>query len=255
MNPVVTIVVPTRGDRPDYLAECISSIRAQDVPLRLTLVTDDDATADRLRREAVGADVVVQPGNGAAAAIDHVLRRADTPFCAWLGDDDMLVPGSMQESVKRLTQEPRATGVFGRCEVIDAHGAVVGSIPTGWWAPTFSRFGRDLIPQPGSVLRTAAYQAVGGLDNALRYAFDLDLFLKLAAAGKLEFTPHILARFRWHEMSLTATNPAPQEEARWVRRRHLPAPLRATEGLWSPIADVASRAIYAVNRRRNVTRT
>jgi len=254
MTPDLTLAVPTRGDRSDYLSQCLSSIRNQDVSVRLILVTDDQPTAQRLTDEFPGTEIRVQPGQGAASAIDHVLSSADTPFCAWLGDDDLLVPVSLLESMGRLQKAKAATAVFGRCEVIDADGTVVGTVPTGRWAPAFSRFGRDLIPQPGSVFRTESYRAAGGLDTGLQYAFDLDLFLKLSQAGRLVFSPHVVARFRWHTDSLTASNPAPHAEAREVRRRYLARPIRTTEGLWFPVTDAVSRAIYAVNRRHDARR-
>ena len=39
---------------------------------------------------------------------------------------------------------------------------------------------------------------VGGLDESFKWAFDLDLFLRLAGRGQMKFVDQTLAEFRWH---------------------------------------------------------
>ena len=46
-----------------------------------------------------------------------------------------------------------------------------------------------LIPQPGSLIRRSAWEHVGGLDERLHYAMDLDLFLRLRRFGVI-VRPH-----------------------------------------------------------------
>ena len=59
------------------------------------------------------------------------------------------------------------------------------------------QFGPQLLPQPGSLFDRAVFERVGGLDESLKWAFDLDLFLKLRGCGRVEFVDAPLAEFRW----------------------------------------------------------
>ena len=45
-------------------------------------------------------------------------------------------------------------------------------------------WGPNLVPQPSSLTRLDALVAAGGYDESLRYAMDLDTFLRLATAGR-----------------------------------------------------------------------
>jgi GT2 family glycosyltransferase len=73
----------------------------------------------------------------------------------------------------------------------------------GRLAPWILKWGPDLIPQPGSLIRCSAWEAVGGLDESYGLAFDLDLLLRLQKLGPLIDVRRIVSSFRWHSQSLT----------------------------------------------------
>lgn len=56
---------------------------------------------------------------------------------------------------------------------------------SGRLAPALLSWGPSLIPQPGMLFRVADFRAVGGLDESLHYAMDLDLLLRLRRRGRL----------------------------------------------------------------------
>ena len=60
----------------------------------------------------------------------------------------------------------RAMGVvaFGACRYIDPQGRELWISKAGPWAPRVLKWGPDLIPQPGMLVRRSAWSAVGGLD-------------------------------------------------------------------------------------------
>jgi hypothetical protein len=77
---------------------------------------------------------------------------------------------------------------------------------------------------------------VGGLDESLKWAFDLDLFLKLRRQGKFLFINEPLAEFRWHEGSLSVgSRQGSVNEASKVRQRYLPAGVRQLSVVWEPV--------------------
>ncbi|CAN5616573.1 hypothetical protein BH11ACT8_BH11ACT8_06730 [soil metagenome] len=162
--------------------------------------------------------------SGISAAINTGLEAGagNARYFAWLGDDDLLSTGSLRRTFAALEANQLATMAFGWCDYVDPEGAVVFRNRAGRLAAATVRFGPNLIPQPGSLMRRNAVVAVGGLDESLRYSMDLDLFLRLRSRGPLLSVPHTLASFRWHPDSTTVANGRESmEESDRVRMRYM----------------------------------
>jgi GT2 family glycosyltransferase len=200
------MVVPTLGERPALLELSLTSIKTQDIDdLDLVVVAPRgrgmEAVADRY-----GARFVVDPGDGGlSGALNAGLAAGgdDTHYFSWLGDDDLLAPGSLRATIASLDADPDAVLAFGWCDYIDTDGRVVFRSRAGRLAAWMIRWGPNLIPQPGCLLRFADVRDVGGLDESVRLAMDLDLFLRLRSRGRFVALPRTLASFRWHSDSAT----------------------------------------------------
>ena len=189
---------------------------------------------------------------GLAAAINHAEESLPPwiEFMNWLGDDDLLMPSSLSISMKEI-EDRDAEFVWGACEYIDHSGATLGTNRSGHWALNLMRVGPDLVPQPGALFRRSLFQRVGGLDESYRLAFDFDLFMKFSKTARCEYVPHVLAKYRWHDSTLSAGSRAISvSEARRVRRSNLPRSLRAVSPLWEyPISIMTHFAGAVVSRR------
>ncbi|NHC46354.1 glycosyltransferase [Motilibacter aurantiacus] len=252
-RPTVAVVVPTLGQRPDYLARTLASLAAQDeVELRVTVVAPADAHAAAEQATSAGFEFLAQTGRGMSQAINQGWREgagSDAEFWGWLGDDDLLTPGSLRAATAALRARPRASFVFGRCDYIDEAGEVLFEARPGPLAGRLLRWGPDLVPQPGSLARAEAVRRVGWIDESLRYAMDLDLFLRLKDVGPVAYVPRVLAAFRWHSGSTTvAGQDASAAEAREVRRRTWTGRRRLGTVL-EPLAMQAGRVLHKAQRR------
>lgn len=221
--PSVLYVIPTLGRRLQYLRLAIDSVLRAGGPLA-SVVLVAPASATHLSHLVDGSRVALlfQTGTGMGNAINEGWRAHGHAhkYWAWLGDDDELTASSTATAVDYLQRHPRAVMVYGRCDYIDAEGRLLFSARPSAVAARLMRWGPDLVPQPGSVARASAVRKAGYVDESLRYAMDLDLFLRLADQGRIGYTPHVLARFRWHEASTTVGEPdASNAEARAVRAR------------------------------------
>jgi len=242
---VTAVVVPTLGQRPEYLEQSLRSIReAGDAYILLVAPASFDSaplTADGLIDEAV-----VETGRSLPAAINQGFAALPTGirFIAWLGDDDLLRPGSLEITQSYLEKHAKSSVVYGRCDYIDEAGSVVWTNRSGPWAAPLLRVGPDLIPQPGSLFRRSAFDSTGGLRTDLGWAFDLDIFLRLARFGKLSYVRHTLAAFRWHAGSLSVGQRGSSvREASQVRREFLPAWVRPVSAVWErPVRWATNRA-------------
>jgi GT2 family glycosyltransferase len=217
------MVVPTLGTRLELLRACLGSVVDQRSDgLTAVVVAPPGSTAVAALCAELDVRLVTQESHGIGAAINLGWRQSGqaAEYWAWLGDDDMLADGSIAWAVGVLQNEPTAAMVYGDCEYIDEAGQRLFVARPTKWAASLLRWGPNLVPQPGSLARAAAVKAAGELDESLRYAMDLDLFLRLARVGPIVYTRRTLAAFRWHAGSTTvsATQASEQEAAR-VRRR------------------------------------
>lgn len=251
--PQVLVVLPTLGDRLDTLEETLVSIDNQrdEVPLTLVVVAPEGATAARelaLRHQAV---LAADPKKGISAAINCGLdARTEEEFYAWIGDDDLFRPHGLKTLIDLLAVNPQAPVAFGGCEYIDVAGTVSFTSAAGAVARFLLPWGPDLIPHPGSMIRLDDLEAVGRYDERLKFALDLDVFLKLRSRGPYVHTRRVVSAFRWHADSLTVSDRGgSSREAEAVKRSHLPRVLRPLSPLWNrPVtwaASVAARQVSA----------
>ena len=234
---MIGIVIPTLGDRPEYLNESIESIRRGGDSYILIVRPVKARSIDE--NLAVKVDRIIDdPGTGLARAINEGIRSLPTEieFASWLGDDDRLTAGSLDKATTALEDESAAVFVFGQCQYIDGAGNFIWLNKSGKWTSPLMLCGPQLIPQPGSLFRRSSFEMVGGLDESLKWAFDLDLFLKLRRQGKFLFIKEPLAEFRWHEGSLSVgSRQGSVDEASKVRQSHLPFGVKHASFLWEPV--------------------
>lgn len=235
----IGVVIPTLGTRPDLLVESIKSIRAVAEESGVPPVILHVVVPSGIELSPVVESMIDQrlddPGTGAAAAINLGISSfpESVKFVAWLGDDDLLVSGALGTTWKRLQADSEAVAAFGGCEYISSSGHTLLLNRSGRWAVPLMRIGPQLLPQPGSLLRRSAFERVGGLNESLKWAFDLDLFIRLMKIGDLAFVRQTVARFRWHPGSLTAGQRRGSiNEASCVRVSHLPRALRDVSPVW-----------------------
>jgi hypothetical protein len=232
--PAVGVVVPTIGERPQYLEITLKSIReAGDSYIVLVGRKGFDATSYQkaglvdLYIDEIEKSVPKKINQGFRALPENI------EYITWIGDDDLLSRGSLSVAVGALSLPAKPVLVYGHCQYIDSEGNYVLVKRTGSWAVPLLRFGPQLIPQPSAVFRKDAFERVGGLSDKFEFAFDFDLFLKLTKHGKAVFVDEILSSHRWHATSLTYSRRWDSvKEASAVRASNLSPLLRVFSFLW-----------------------
>lgn len=251
-QPKVGIVVPTLGQRPDYLKQCLRSIREAG-EAQVCLVGPKDLDSKELLDQGLIDQVTPDPGGGLASAINAGMASLPetVEFVNWLGDDDLLKPRAIDIALGALLSNTEVAAVYGACDYIDDSGTLIWSNKSGPWAKHILRFGPDLIPQPGALVRRSAFESIGMLSSEFGWAFDFDMFIKLSSAGKLSYLPVTLASFRWHPESLSVGQRRKSvAEASKVRKAHLPRSLRVMAELWElPVRELTYRAGLRVSKR------
>ena len=252
-NAEILVVLPTLGDRLDFLAETLASIEIQrsDVDLRLVLVLPARAHEARALGAAHGATLIEDPGLGISHAINLGIQAAEgETFYAWIGDDDLFRPGGLG-ALRALAKQRDVVVAYGGCDYISSAGRLLWKSNAGRLALVLFRWGPNLIPHPGSLIRLDAMRQVGLFDEGLRFAMDLDMFLKLRSHGHFRSTRQSVSAFRWHSDSLTVGDRAGSSaESEAVKRRHLPSSLRPFAPVWEfPVRLASASAARRISRR------
>jgi glycosyltransferase involved in cell wall biosynthesis len=202
--PLVSIVTPC-WNAAEFLEETIRSVLAQDYPRLEYLVMDGGSTdgtleiLERCQTLYLGRlQFFSAPDDGAADAINRGFRRARGEILAWLGADDLYLPGAVSSAAAALAAAPAVAAVYGEGNWIGADGQTIGRYPTvtPYTADAFRR--ECPICQPACFMRREAVEAVGGLDASLHWAFDYDLWIRLSERYPFRAIPQYLAQSRMH---------------------------------------------------------
>jgi glycosyltransferase involved in cell wall biosynthesis len=220
--PLVSIVTPTL-DAGAFLEETIRSVLAQDYPNLEYLVMDGGSTDGTLRiveKYAARLRWSVQRDAGTADAIDKGFAMARGSILAFLNADDAYLPGAVSAAVRAFAAHPEVAVVYGEGDWVDERGEIIGRYPT-------KPFDREVlrreccICQPAAFIRRAALEAVGGLDPTLHYAFDWDLWIRIADRHEMLKIGDSLATSRLHRACKSVAHPeSALAEALEVLRRH-----------------------------------
>ena len=228
------VVVPTIGERPQYLESTLKSIREAGESF-IVLVGRNGFDASSYQKaglvdlyvDEVEASVPNKINQGFRALPENI------EYITWIGDDDLLSPGALGTAVQTLEKPEKPVLVYGHCQYIDSDGNDVLVKRSGSWAVPLLRFGPQLIPQPSAFFRRDAFEKVGGLSNKFQFAFDFELFLKLTNLGKAVFIDQILSSHRWHATSLTYSRRWESvREASKVRVSNLAPVVRLISFIW-----------------------
>jgi hypothetical protein len=232
--PAVGVVVPTIGERPQYLESTLQSIREAGESF-IVLVGRNGFDASSYQKAGLVDLYIDEIETSVPDKINQGFRELpeSIEYITWIGDDDLLAPGALDIAIQSLEKPEKPVLVYGHCQYIDSDGNDVLVKRSGSWAVPLLRFGPQLIPQPSAFFRRDAFERVGGLSDKFQFAFDFELFLKLTNLGKAVFIDQILSSHRWHATSLTFSRRWESvREASRVRVSNLAPVVRLISFVW-----------------------
>lgn len=228
------IIIPTNGLRPNYLLETLNSVRIACPDL--IIIIKPSGKIDWISELLHDGELVIdETSTGLSGALKEAIDSLpeSISYFGWIGDDDLLSPDSIAICKAQLIQNPNASMAFGACQYIDNHGNDLRINRSGKFAARILSFGPCLVPQPGSLIRKDKYQQTEGIDTSLKWAFDLDLFLRLKRVGTLLYIRSTLSKYRWHADALTVKGRIGSiRESAEVRKKYLPKHLKMFSTLW-----------------------
>jgi glycosyltransferase involved in cell wall biosynthesis len=225
---LISVITPTYN-RASFLTETIESISSQDYRNFEHIVIDDgstDNTSEILARYP-HLIVVKQANAGEAAAVNAGLARAKGDIIVIVNSDDPLRPNAFSAAVATFSANPEALLAYPDWEETDEGGNVTRVIHPEPGL-TFERLLRtfNMPIGPAMFLRKRAIDRVGMRRLDRRFTGDLDLLMRIGAAGPLVHIPFVLGTHRVHgdAASSASQGSGMAKELVWLARDCLALP-------------------------------
>ncbi|MEO6773410.1 MAG: glycosyltransferase family 2 protein [Kofleriaceae bacterium] len=223
----LSFVIPTRNQA-QFLRQCIDGCIAQHIPDSEVLVVDGastDATRDVLASYGDRVRWISEPDRGQSDAINKAIRLARGDIVAWINSDDYYAgPGVIARLLGEFARDDRCDIVYGDGMRVDVEGRELGP----YRARTIARVATivthpaSFVLQPTLLFRRALFVEVGGVDEALHYTMDYELWIRMfAAARATRYVPEVIACARYHDSAKSVAGMGKQiRELYRVKRDH-----------------------------------
>jgi GT2 family glycosyltransferase len=215
--PDVTIVVASRNRRDDLLA----TLPRHEAPVILVDNGSTDGTVEAVRAAHPEVTVLPLERNEGAGGRTRGVAAAGTEFVAFADDDSWWAPGDLARAVKIMRTHPRlgvlnARILVGPEERLDPVCAEMADSPLGT-PPDLPGPALLGFVACAALVRTEAFEAVGGFDPVVRFPGEEErVSLDLAAAGwALAYVDEVTIH---HHPSPRRHAPARRKAAIWRSR-------------------------------------
>lgn len=179
-------VVITTYNRPQFLKRAVQSALQAGPDLEVIVVDDcsTDETPDVCAELADVRYIRLTTNQGLAHARNVGVAESSSEFIAFLDDDDLRLPGSLEKQLCRMMAEERIALCYARALIGDAR----RQLPTGEIYPSECPQGdifwelleNNFIPMPTVLVRKSALLELGGFNTALPLVEDWDMWLRIS---------------------------------------------------------------------------
>lgn len=215
MKPLISIIIPAYKDL--YLAECIESIIRQSYGNWQLIVVNDNSPHDLDSIVGRYDDQRIvyskrQIGYGSGRLVDNwndCLAKVSGDYVINMGDDDILLPGCLEEYVRLITMFPSVDVFHGWTEIVNEKSQVIDVCPQH---PVYEsvyafmqRIWKGELLFIGDVLiRTSVLRAIGGYQKyPLAWHSDHITAFAAAAGNGVVSTEKIVFGYRKHSRTIS----------------------------------------------------
>lgn len=220
-NSTVSVIIPT-FNRAAFLREALDSVFAQTLQPFEVIVVDDGSTDNTeavvraLQAVHSSLQYLPQRNSGPAAARNAGMRAATGHWLAFLDSDDLWVSDKLERQLAYASGHPHIGMIFGAMENLGASGKLADSRADYWVAqsavmtnkgdplPLVQAIMDNPIGTPTVLLKREEARLNGYMDEKLRYAEDLDYWIRMMLAAQAAFLPGVVLRRRIHGGNLVS---------------------------------------------------
>jgi len=200
------IVIPNLNQS-CFLTDALESLRHQSVPFDLAVM--DGGSTDQFDQVIEKYHDIIScmqsgPDGGQARAISTGSEMITGDIVSWLHADDYYFPDTLEKVAAVFEKHPEIDVIYGDAVHVQPDGSFIS------YFPAIEEFNPKLLPfscficQPACFVRRSAYNAAGGINPALKYTMDWDLWCRLAANGaRFKYLHDVLAAVRYYPETKT----------------------------------------------------
>lgn len=220
----LSFVIPTRNQAA-FLRQCIDGCLAQGIDNAEVLVIDGastDGTQDILASYGDRVRWISERDRGQSDAINKGVRLARGEIIAWINSDDYYAsPTVVSRMIAALDGRDL---VYGDGVRVDSEGHELGP----YRAVEIARVAQiithpaSFVLQPTVLFRRELFLAIGGVDEALHYTMDYELWIRMFEAARgTRYVPEVVACARYHQDAKSVAAMGKQiRELFGVKREH-----------------------------------
>jgi glycosyltransferase involved in cell wall biosynthesis len=206
------------------LADTLASVQRQTWPAVEHIFVDGgstDGTLEMLAAYPGNKRVLTDVGGGISRAMNQGIEAATGEYVAHLHSDDYYAGDDVLATVAERFASEGVDWVFGKVQVLK-DGRLIPPYPMLPFSYRSFAAGRAWVAHPAVFIRRSAFGRVGMFDEGLKYAMDVDLWLRLARVARPATVDRALTVFRDHAGSVSSANKIKaRREEFTVRRRYL----------------------------------
>lgn len=212
-DPRISILIPTYN-RADFLQAAVSSALAQNVPADEIIVVDDGSTDDtaRVMQSFIrqGVRFVPKEHSGAPATRNRAIEEATGDFLLWLDSDDVLLEHTVELYHQALKETPKVDVFYGSLLIVENNLEVTGKElkHADWYGDKkmmVSHFlFKNVVPNPGTLVRKACYEEMGGYDLGYPRAHDYEFWVRIAPKATFRRVNEPVVLWRWHDANMSS---------------------------------------------------
>ncbi len=209
------------------MLHAVRGVLAQTRPVEEIIVIDDgstDGSAEALHAEFGDRIVLVRQANaGVSAARNRGMAIARGRYFALLDSDDEWLPEKTARQVEWLDAHPAFGMVLCDVERIDAERRTIDFLgrrailpEDGWVLPQV--LANPALAPVSAMFRREVFEDIGGFDESLRTAEDLDFHLRIARRWQIGVVDEPLARAIRGHVGLSALSRTYEDYTRVIER-------------------------------------
>ncbi len=205
----VSVVIPCYNAA-RFVMDAVDSVLAQTIPVREILVIDDgssDHPEEVLARYGERIRVIKQENAGVSAARNRGIREAKGELIAFLDADDRWLPHKLARQIEYLVAHPEVAVVHTDVLIWNSEKRETSYEPMGrerYQGNCYEKFFFECRISASTILaRKQCLEDVGGFDERVTAAEDLDLWLRLARRWPFGFVDEPLKLYRKHDSNVT----------------------------------------------------